>query len=198
MQDRSHTLQGAPMFHLSVVDHIRLSFATVAAAYQRHADAASRLDRLSWYIKIVLVGITGTACVLALVAMPRGHGFQVAAAVATGVAFVACAVYVALDLEPRIYGHRSTAARFWLLTEKYRALLADVHDQVLDVSTIADRREALMQESRAVFEHAPPADRQTYEIAKAALTGGGRKGYSEDEIDALLPASLRRPKGAAA
>ena len=186
------------MFHLSVVDHIRLSFATVAAAYQRHADAASRLDRLSWCIKIVLVSLTGLACVLALLALQRGHGFQIAAASAAGIAFVGCAIYVALDLEPRIYGHRSTAARFWLLTEKYRALLADVHDQVIEGSAIADRREALMQESRAVFEHAPPADRQTYEIAKAALTGGGRKGYSEDEIDALLPESLRRPKGAAA
>ena len=35
------------MFHLSVVDHIRLSFATSAAAYQRHAEAASRLDDLA-------------------------------------------------------------------------------------------------------------------------------------------------------
>ena len=105
--------------------------------------------------------------------------------------------YVALDLEPRIYAHRTTSARFWLLTEKYRALLADVHDQAIEVAAITDRREALMQEARAIFEHAPPADRQTYEIAKAALTGG-RKGYSEEEIDALLPESLRRPKGAPA
>jgi hypothetical protein len=186
------------MFHLSVVDHIRLSFATVAAAYQRHADAASRLDRWSWYTKIALVVITGTACVLALIALQRGRGFQIATMTAAAVAFVACAVYVGLDLEPRIYAHRSTAARFWLLTEKYRALLADVHDQALDGSGIADRRDGLMQEARAVFEHAPPADQQTYDVAKTALTGAGRKGYSEDEIDALLPESLRRPKGAEA
>jgi hypothetical protein len=185
------------MFHLSAVDHIRLSFATVAAAYQRHADAATRLDRWSWYMKIGLVALAGLACVLALLALQRGRGFQIATTIAAAVAFVGCAVYVALDLEPRIYAHRTTSARFWLLTEKYRALLADVHDQAIDVSAINDRREALMQEARAIFEHAPPADRQTYEIAKAALTGG-RKGYSEDEIDALLPESLRRPKGAPA
>ena len=94
------------MFHLSVVDHIRLSFATVAAAYQRHADAASRLDRWSWYTKIALVVVTGTACVLALLALQRGRGFQIAAMTAAAVAFVACAVYVGLDLEPRIYAHR--------------------------------------------------------------------------------------------
>lgn len=185
------------MFHLSVVDHIRLSFATVAAAYQRHADAASRLDRWSWYTKIALVVVTGTACVLALIALQRGRGFQIATLTAAAVAFVGCAVYVGLDLEPRIYAHRTSSARFWVLTEKYRALLADVHDQAIDVAAITDRREALMQEARAIFEHAPPADRQTYDIAKTALTGG-RKGYSEDEIDALLPESLRRPKGAPA
>src|SRR5262249_10655213 len=158
--EEQHPARGVPMFHLSVVDHIRLSFATAAAAYQRHAEAASRLDRLSWYTKIVLVSLTGLACVLCLIALQRGHGFQVAAALAAAAAFVGSAVYVALDLEPRIYGHRSTAARFWLLTEKYRALLADVHDQVLDAAAIADRRDLLMQEARAVFEHAPPADRQ--------------------------------------
>lgn len=186
------------MFHLSVVDHIRLSFATAAAAYQRHAEAASRLDRVSWYTKVVLVSLTGLACVLGLIALQRGHPYQIAAAIAAAAAFVGSGIYVALDLEPRIYAHRSTAARFWLLTEKYRALLADVHDQVLDASAVADRRDALMQEARAIFEHAPPADRQTYDVAKTALTGAGRKGYSDEEIDALLPESLRRPKGAAA
>ena len=186
------------MFHLSAVDHIRLSFATVAAAYQRHADAASRLDRWSWYMKIGLVALTGVSCVLALIAVQRGHGFQIAMAITAAAAFVGCAVYVALDLEPRIYAHRSTSARFWLLTEKYRALLADVHDQAVDPSAITGRRETLMQEARAIFEHAPPDDRQTSDIAKAALTGDGRKGYSEEEIDALLPESLRRPKGATA
>lgn len=186
------------MFHLSVVDHIRLSFATVAAAYQRHTDAASRLDRWSWYTKIGLVALTGIVCVLALIALQRGRGFQIGTVATAAAAFVGCAVYMALDLERRIYSHRSTAARFWLLTEKYRALLADVHDQVIDGSAITDRREELMQEARAIFEHAPPADRQTYDVAQAALAGGGRKGYSEEEIDALLPESLRRPKGAAA
>ena len=108
------------MFHLSVVDHIRLSFATVAAAYQRHADAASRLDRLSWYVKIVLVTLTGLACVLALVALQRGRGFQIAAAVTAGVAFVgvrslcrpgsrAADLRASLDCGPFLAAHREVS-----------------------------------------------------------------------------------------
>jgi hypothetical protein len=186
------------MFQLSVVDHIRLSFATVAGAYERHAEAASGLARWSWYLKLALVSLLAVASVLGLVALQRGRAFQIAATVTTAIAFVGCAVHIALDLEARIYGHRSSAARFWLLAEKYRALLADVHDQLLDMAALAERRDALMQEARAAFEHAPPADRQTYDIARAALSGTGGRGYSEDDIDALLPASLRRPKDAAA
>ena len=186
------------MFQLSVVDHIRLSFATVAGAYERHADAAARLARWSWYVKVSLVALLALASLLAFLALQRGRGFQIAATAVTAAGFIGYAVYVALDLEPRIYGHRSSAARFWLLTERYRALLAEVHDQLLDAPAIAQRRDALVEEARACFEHAPPADRQTYDIARTALSGAGRRGYSEDDIDALLPASLRRPKDAAA
>jgi hypothetical protein len=186
------------MFQLSVVDHIRLSFATIASAYENHASASSRLARWSWYVRLSLLALLAAAVALCLLAIVRGRGFQIAAAVLTAAAFVGCTIYVALDLERRIYAHRSSAARFWLLTERYRALLAEVHDQSLDARTIAARRDALMEEARACFEHAPPADRQTYDIARKALSGTRGSGYSEEEIDALLPASLRRAKDEAA
>jgi hypothetical protein len=186
------------MFQLSVVDHIRLSFATIAGAYESHAAAASRLARWSWYVRLALVTLLAAAVVVGLLALGRGRGFQIAATALTAAAFVGCTLYVALDLEPRIYGHRSSAARFWLLTERYRALLAEVRDQSLDSRTIAARRDGLMEEARACFEHAPPADHHTYDIARKALSGTGGNGYSEEEIDAMLPASLRRPKDAAA
>jgi hypothetical protein len=186
------------MFHLSVVDHIRLSFATIAGAYESHAAAAGRLARWNWYAKAALVALLAATVVLSFLATERGRAFQIAALVLAAAVFVGYAISVALDLESRIYGHRSSAARFWLLTERYRALLAEVHDEALDGGAIAVRRDALMEEARACFEHAPPADRQTYDIARKALAGTSGSGYSEEEIDALLPASLRRPKGAAA
>ena len=186
------------MFQLSVVDHIRLSFATIAGAYESHAAAAGRLARWNWYARLSLVALLAATAVLSFLAMERGQAFQIATLVVAIAAFVGYTVGVALDLESRIYGHRSSAARFWLLTERYRALLAEVHDEALDGGAIAARRDALMEEARACFEHAPPADRQTYDIARKALAGTGRTGYSEEEIDALLPASLRRAKGAAA
>src|SRR5688572_5531027 len=79
---------GAHMFQLSVVDHIRLSFATIAGAYESHAAASSRLARWSWYARLGLVALLGSAVVLCLLALNRGRGFQIAATVLTAAAFV--------------------------------------------------------------------------------------------------------------
>jgi conflict system pore-forming effector with SLATT domain len=185
------------MFHLSMVDHIRLSFASVVNAYEGHAEAAVRLARWGWYSRIALLTLLGFACVAELMALQGGRPFLMASTSVSALAFVVCAAWVGLDLEPRIYAHRSSAAKLWLLCEQYRALLAEVQDQMLDPQAVAQRRDWLAREVRSVFEYAPPADRQTYEIARKAFGGVKRAGYSDDEIDALLPPSLRRPKPAA-
>jgi conflict system pore-forming effector with SLATT domain len=186
------------MFHLSVVDHIRLSFGTVVGAYQAHADAAAALARWGWRMKLAMLAFIGVAAVASLVALQQGRAFQIAAAVATAAGFVACAIYAALDSEPRVYGHRASAARLWLLSERYRALLADIHDEALDLPMLMKRRDALLQEASAVFEQAPPGDRHTFEIAKRALSGGSKVGYSDRDVDEFLPPSLRRAKDAPA
>jgi hypothetical protein len=184
------------MFHLSLVDHIRLSFASIVGAYEGHSAAAARLARWAWYMKVAMLSMIGIAAIAGVIADQRGGGFQTAAAALTAVAFVVAAAYVALDPEPRVYGHRAAAARLWLLCEKYRALLTEVHDELIDVAEITKRRDALLQEAGSVFEHAPPADQQTYDIARKAFSGGRRGGYSDEELDTFLPVALRRPTSA--
>jgi SMODS and SLOG-associating 2TM effector domain family 4 len=184
------------MFHLTLVDHIRLSFASIVGAYEGHAAAAARLARWAWYTKVAMLSLVGLAAIAGVIADQRGGGFQTAAAAITAIAFVVCAAYVALDPEPRVYAHRASAARLWLLCEKYRALLTEVHDELLDAAEIARRRDALLQEATAVFEHAPPADQQTYDIARKAFSGGRRGGYTDEELDTFLPVALRRESSA--
>ena len=186
------------MFQLSVIDHIRLSFASVANAYDGHAEAAARLARWGWHSRIALLSLLGIAAVSELVALQGGRPYLIVAAGASILAFAACEAWVGLDVEPRIYAHRSSAAKLWLLCEQYRALLAEAQDEMLDAHAIAERRDLLARDVRSVFEYAPPSDRQTYEIARKALGGVKRTGYSESDIDALLPPSLRRPKSAGA
>jgi hypothetical protein len=49
-----------------------------------------------------------------------------------------------------------------------------------------------MVEVQIVYEHALPADREAYRIAREAL-GAGESAPSDQEIDRLLPVSLRQP-----
>jgi hypothetical protein len=181
------------MFNLSLVDHIRLSFGHVIYTYQAHAQVAGRLDRLAWRIRLgalVLSAITVGACLA--VAMDAGRVAALAATTAAALAFIMFGIYFALDLERRVYAHRSCSARLWLLVEKYRALLSDIHDGLLDTSTLSQRRDALMSEVHAVYEHAPPADRQAYQIARKAFFSSEAASFSDEELDRFLPEPLRR------
>jgi hypothetical protein len=180
------------MFQLSLVDHIRLSFGGVVGAYQGHTAAAVRLARWDWYLNIITLALVGLAAAASLIALRHGGAFQMVTAVATTLAFAASAVHIAFDPAPRIYAHRAHAARLWVLCEKYRALLTEVHDELLDVATITGRRDVLLQEFGALFEQSAPADRHTFEIAQKALSGAQLGGYSDQELDQFLPAALRR------
>ena len=180
------------MFQLTLIDHIRLSFAGVLSAHDGHADAAARLTRWAWYSKVAMLVILALSAAATLVAQLVGGPFRVMASASAALAFAIWAIYVAVDPEPRAYAHRATAARLWLLCEKYRALLTEIHDELLDVPAMTARRDALLRETGQAFEHAAPADRQTYEIARKALAAGQKGHYSDQEIDQFLPVALRR------
>jgi len=180
------------MFQLSLVDHIRLSFGSVATSYRAHSRVAERLARRAWQSKVVVVTLLGLATGACLLTLTGVRMVPIVAAALSGAALLGFAISLALDFEPRAYAHRACAAQLWLLCEKYRALLAEVHDGLIDLPAITKRRDDLMREVQVVYEHALPADREAYQIAREAL-GAGESAPSDQEIDRLLPASLRQP-----
>jgi hypothetical protein len=183
-----------PLFQLSLVDHIRLSFGSVATSYRAHARAAERLAARARQSRVVLVTLLGLATGASLLALTGGRPFQIAAAALSATALVGLATVHSLDFEARAFAHRACAAQLWLLCEKYRALLADVHDALIDLPETTARRDSLMREVQNVYEHALPADREAYQIAREAL-GAGSGTPSDQDIDRLLPASLRQTAG---
>lgn len=186
------------MFQITVVDHVRLSFASVLAAYEGHADAAAKLAKWNSYAKLVLVGLSGIAAATATIAVQGGPNWERATAVLAALVFGCCATFVALNQQPLMYGHRMSAAKLWIVCEKYRALLAEMHDDLVDLPSLQERRTALLAEAASVLEQAAPDDRYTYEIAKEALSGPKGKGYPDWLIDRYLPETLRKESSAAA
>ena len=184
------------MFQLSLIDHIRLSFSHVLHGHQAHAEAAERLARRARQVRITILAVLGLATCAAVLALFQGRPLQIAAAALIGLAYGLYAAVVVLDFEPRMSAHRATASSLWLLADRYRALLGDVQDGVIDAAAATERRDALMREVQAVFELAPAGDRNTVAQARKALAGTDVT-YSEEEIDRLLPPSLRRGNNAA-
>jgi hypothetical protein len=186
----------ADMFQLSLVDHIRLSFGSVVTSYRSHARAAERLSSRAWQSKVAVMLLLGLATGASLIALTGARPFQIAAAVLAAITVLVFALATSMSFESRAYAHRACAAQLWLLSEKYRALLAEVHDGLVDLGAVTKRRDELMREVQVVYEHALPADRDAYQIAREAL-GAGESAPSDQDIDKMLPASLRQPAKAA-
>jgi hypothetical protein len=180
------------MFQITLVDHVRLSFGSALAAYEGHSDAAAKLSRRSSFSRLALLGLAGTAATLSAIAVQGGYALQLGAAIVAGATFCACAVYIGWNQQPLVYGHRMSAARMWVICEKYRALLAEMHDDLIDLPSLQQRRNELLHESAAVLEQAAPDDRYTYEIAREALSGPKGGGYPDSLIDRYLPLPLRK------
>ena len=162
------------MFNTDVAEYVRLSYDSLEDACRAHADAAVRLARWSTVFRVAMLATTGTAAFVAIGAASWRPSWFLASAVTAACAFAASAAYVGFNQQPRVHGHRACSARLWVVCEKYRELLAEMHEGRLDLNALRERRHVLLQEAAAVFEHVAPADRDTFAIARRAL--GPRSG----------------------
>jgi hypothetical protein len=167
------------VFQLTLVEHVHLSLNSVATAFDDHSNAAIRLAHQWWYARAVTLAMVASAAVLSGIALQQGRGFQIAATVAATAALAACAAYVAFDPNARIIGHRTAAARLWLLCENYRALLAEIHDGLIDAAGVRERRGALAREVAAILEQSPLGARRAF-----ALTGSSSTGQVQPPVSA--------------
>lgn len=181
------------MFQITLLDHLRLSFGSAIHGYKAHSAIAERLTRRLWQMRIAELVLLGGAVGAAVTGAYRGQvRYAVAAALLSGAALALFTVYVAVNLEARIYAHRWCASRLWLIREKYRALLSEMRDGMLTPEGVRERRDQLLNEMHAVDDHAPLVDRPTYQSARQALASAAETPLTDEEIDAFLPPSLRK------
>jgi hypothetical protein len=177
------------MFNLTIVDHLRLSFGHVVQNYTRHSEAANRLSAIALYSRIVMLTLLGLAVGLSVaVLLGAGRGVQGALSATLAIAFAGYALLAALAIEERLLGHRYRANRLWALCERYRALLAEVHDGLLDRDAILSRRDMLIQQFSEIDEQAAPAPPAPHLPVRSHAS----RSLTEEQIDAFLPESLRK------
>jgi hypothetical protein len=155
------------MFSLNVVDHVRLDSEHIAQNYTIHARAAERMVHLVFACRIVITALLAiaTAATIATLLL-QGRAYQIAAVVATALALLAFATYAVLGLEARLVAHRSFAHRLWLVSERYRSLLAEVHEGLVETPALLRRRDELIHDLHAVYEFGFAADQDGHESGR--------------------------------
>ena len=97
------------------------------------------------------------------------HSVSPGAAIGAGLlALVAFAVYAALGLESREFAHRTFAHRLWIVAERYRSLLSEVNDGLVDGPMLIGRRDHLMAELDAIYQFAFGVDHAAHEALRLA------------------------------
>jgi hypothetical protein len=155
------------MFRLGVVDHVRLNLEHASQNYTVHAKAADRLAARTSSVRIGVLVLLGAATAAAMLNLIQpGRPVEITAAIAVLLAFGAHAAYIAFDFEGRVDAHRACAHRLWQVCDRYRSLLAEIEDGLLDRASILQRRDELSAQVQAAYDQAFALDQRAYEALR--------------------------------
>ena len=123
--------------------------------------------RLVFTCRIVITTLLAiaTAATIATLLL-SGRSYQIAAVVSTALALLAFAVYAVLGLEARLVAHRSFAHRLWLMSERYRSLLSEVHEGLVETPALLRRRDELIHDLHAIYQFGFAADQDGHETGR--------------------------------
>jgi hypothetical protein len=96
------------------------------------------------------------------------------------------------DLGELAQKHRTAASDLWLIREQYLTLLTDLRGESQPLPEIMDTRNSLLKELHEVYKGAPSTTFQAYRKAQEALQRFEDLTFSDSEIDAFLPAELKK------
>jgi hypothetical protein len=186
---------------LTLLDHLRLTFGHVVYRHRAHSKIAHSRARWSRRLKaaeaLLMTGVVITAAgASAGTSVGKGHGYAIATFLLAGLSLAVLLVHLMFDLDRSARAHASCATQLWRIVERYRAVLSDLADGAIDVDTARIRRDGLMNELNAIYEHAPTLDFQSYQTARQAATTDEatltEATLTDEEIDLFLPKSLQK------
>jgi hypothetical protein len=191
---------------LTLLDHLRLTFGHVVYRQRAHSKIAYARARWSRQLKaaeaLLMTGVMITAAgAWAGTSVGKGHEYVIATFLLAGLSLAVLLVHLMFDLDRSARAHASCATQLWRIVERYRAVLSDLADGAIDVDAARIRRDALMDELNAIYEHAPALDYQSYQTAKQLASGDEatltEATLTDQEIDLFLPKSLQKEEKSA-
>lgn len=175
---------------------IRECFGRVVYATKTHEKSAdlcvTKLHRIKFW-QILLSALTTSGLLAAIFGGDKlSHPAAVAAAVVS-MALLALNTYAKdSDLGQRAERHKKTASELWDVRESYFSILTDLKDGSINREIARAKRDKLQARLASSYETAPRTSSKAYADASVGLKEREELTFSDAEIDAFLPESLRR------
>lgn len=177
---------------------LRECYGRCAYTHKTHEKMAERsaasLRRFKW-VQIILSALTTGGAVG--VVFDRSSVFFPYATAALAIMLLILNSYLK-DLDPGQLAqkHREAASDIWNIREAYLSLLTDVRDPSFGLPELRKRRDELQTQLHKIYRIAPHTDSRAYGQAQDALKNKEDLTFSDGEIDAFLPAPLKRLRNA--
>lgn len=179
--------------HVLLEAQIRELYGRVVYTHKTHLKCADILESRNSRIKILQIGlsvittgsfipsITGNAEWSPLVGL-----------LASAVLLFINSYTKKYDLTGIAEKHRSVASNLWDIRETYLSLLTGL--RFMEVTEVKNKRDELQKKLGNIYKGCPLTNSAAYKAAKEALKGNEELFFSNDELDLLLPAALRKCK----
>lgn len=99
---------------------------------------------------------------------------------------------IKFDFLSDINRHKKSSNKLWILREEYLSLLTDFDD--LNLRDIREKRDIILQRTHEIYSESPRTSRSSYRKTQKALKVEEEQFFTNEEINQLLPPSLRNKK----
>jgi hypothetical protein len=96
------------------------------------------------------------------------------------------------NLGETIQKHATAALELWDIRERYLSLLTDLRSKSITISETQKRRDEMQEKLTKIYKGSPRTFSKAYNEAREALQINQELSFSDDEINKLLPANLRK------
>lgn len=186
MERNSQTSQG-----YILESQIREAYGRVTYTQTCHEKIIGRVLKMNDTIKvwqIVLSAISTSGFVVAIFSQEKITGI-LGSVISLALLFLN--TYTKnINLPETAQEHKKASDLLWKIREEYVSLLTDF--EILDIDSIMNKRDELQKRTAEVYNNSPRTDSKSYKAAQKALKTEEEQTFSEEEIDVMLPNSIRR------
>ena len=157
--------------------------------YEKHMEELHILKQATIKVwQIVLSGITTSGFVVAI--FSDDNIASIIGAVVSLALLILNTYIKNFNLSAIAREHKKASDLLWKIREEYVSLLTDF--EMLEASDIRRKRDELQERTAEVYSNSPRTDVKSYKAAQKALKTEEEQTFSEEEIDIMLPNSIRR------